>query len=67
MIGSLPLQLEANEGVAGLLLDIEWFGLGLDYLERYTASIQRLTPAEVQAVAQRYLRPDGYVQAVAGP
>jgi zinc protease len=67
MIGSLPLQLEANEGVAGLLLDIEWFGLGLDYLERYTTSIQRLTPAEVQAVAQRYLRPDGYVQAVAGP
>ncbi len=67
LIGSLPLQLETNEGVASLLLDLEWHGLGLDYLERYTSGIERLTPAEIQAVAARYLVPDAYVRAVAGP
>jgi zinc protease len=67
IIGSLPLQLEANEGVAGTLLDIEWHDLGLDYLEHYVASIERLTPDDIQAAAARYLRPDAYVQAVAGP
>ncbi len=67
LIGSLPLQLETNEGVASLLLDLEWHGLGLDYLERYTSNIESLTPAEVQEVAARHLVPDAYVRAVAGP
>jgi zinc protease len=38
LTGSVPLQLETNDGVASLLADIEWHGLGLDYLERYPAS-----------------------------
>ena len=67
LIGSLPLQMETNEGVASLLADVEWHGLGLDYLERYTAALERLTPAEVQEVAARYLQPNAYVRAVAGP
>jgi zinc protease len=67
LIGSLPLQMETNEGVASLLADVEWHGLGLDYLERYTAALERLTPAGVREVAARYLRPDAYVRAVAGP
>jgi zinc protease len=67
LIGSLPLQMETNEGVAGLLVEVEWHGLGLDYLERYTAELERLTPADVQAVAARYLSPAAYVRAVAGP
>jgi zinc protease len=66
LIGSLPLQLETNEGVASLLLDLEWHALGLDYLERYTNAIERLTSAEVQDVAARYLVPDAFVRAVAG-
>ena len=33
--GTLPLRLETNDGVAGTLLDMEFHGLGLDYLERY--------------------------------
>lgn len=34
-IGQLPLQLETNEGVAGMLDSIEFYGLGLDYLRRF--------------------------------
>lgn len=67
MTGSLPLQLETNDGVAGILADIEWHGLGLDYLRCYTDLINSLTAEEVQAVARRYLDPQGYVLAVAGP
>ncbi len=35
MTGVLPLTLETNEGVANTLLNMEWYGLGLDYIERY--------------------------------
>lgn len=67
LIGSLPLHLETNDGVASTLVDIEWHGLGLDYLERYAGIINSLTADQVQAAAQKYLDPAAYVLAVAGP
>jgi len=67
LTGSMPLQLETNDGVASLLVDIEWHQLGLDYLERYPGIINSLTVEQVQAAAQKYLDPNAYVLAVAGP
>lgn len=67
LTGSLPLQLETNDGVASLLVDLEWHRLGLDYLERYAGIINALTPPQLQAVAQKYLTPESYVLVVAGP
>ena len=65
--GTLPLRLETNDGVAGTLLDMEFFGLGLDYLERYKDMIYAITPKRIQAATQKYLDPDHYALAVAGP
>lgn len=67
LVGSLPLQLETNEGVARALLNIERYQLGLDYLQRYHQLIMDLRPADVQAAAQRWLDPERYVLAMAGP
>jgi zinc protease len=67
LTGSVPLQLETNDGVASLLADIEWHGLGLDYLERYPHIINSLTAEQVQQVARKYLNPGAYVFALAGP
>ncbi len=67
LTGSLPLQLETNDGVASLLVDLEWQELGLDYLGRYPGIINSLTAEQVQAAAQKYLNPESYVRAVAGP
>ncbi|HBY96191.1 MAG: insulinase family protein [Ardenticatenaceae bacterium] len=67
LTGSLPLRLETNEGVARLLLDIMFYDLGLDYLQRYAALINAIGPTEVQRVAATYLEPSAYVLAVAGP
>jgi len=66
-IGRLPLQLESNEGVAGAISSIERFGLGLDYLRRYADLINAVSVEEVLAAAQRYLNPDAYALAIAGP
>jgi len=65
--GSLPLQLETNEGVARSILNMEHYDLGLDYLQRYAGLIGEITAERVQAVAQRWLNPDAYALAVAGP
>lgn len=67
LTGSVPLQLETNDGVASLLADIEWHQLGLDYLERYPQIINSQTAEAVQAVARKYFNLDAYVYALAGP
>jgi zinc protease len=67
LTGSLPIQLETNDGVASVLVDIEWHGLGLDYVKRYHNIIDRITPEDMQAAAQKYLDPAAYTLAIAGP
>jgi zinc protease len=65
--GSLPLRLETNEGVARTILDMERYGLGLDYLQRYADLIGEIGAERVRTVAQRWLDPDAYALAIAGP
>ncbi len=65
--GRLPLQLESNEGIAGAILNMEIYQLGLDYLVNYKDTIMRLTSADLLAAARKYLHPDRLVIAVAGP
>ena len=65
--GSLPLSLEANEGVAGALLDIAVHDLGLDYLERFADRVAAVSSGDVLEAARRHLHPLAPVVAVAGP
>jgi zinc protease len=65
-IGRLPLSLESNGGVAAALLNLERYGLGLDYYLRYPDLIKAITPAEILETAQRYLHPDRLAIATAG-
>jgi zinc protease len=67
MSGSLALGLETNDGIAAMLLTIEWFGLGLDYVARYPALVRSITAEQVVEVARAYLGQEHYVVAVAGP
>lgn len=67
LTGVLPLTLETNGGVATTLLNMEWYGLGLDYLLRYNDLMYGVTAADVQRVARQYLRRDNYTLVVAGP
>jgi zinc protease len=65
-IGRLPLSLESNEGVAGAILNIETYGLGLDYLSNYADLIRAISMEDVQAAARKYMNPAAYALAVAG-
>lgn len=67
LIGGLPRQLETNEGVAAVLSEIELYGLGLDYLDRYPGIIGSLTREQVTEAARKWLLPEHMVTAIAGP
>jgi zinc protease len=67
LTGSLPLALEMNDGVANLLLSIEHYDLGLDYLDRYPAIINSLTADGVLQAVRKHLDPSRLAIGVAGP
>jgi zinc protease len=66
-IGRLPLAVESLGGVTDLLLTLERFGLGLDYLDRYPEYISALTKDDLLRAASRHLDPDRLAIGIAGP
>lgn len=66
-IGSLPMGLETNSGIADIIADMELYGLGLDYLVEYPAQIAAITAVQIQQAAQKYLSTNQIGVAVAGP
>jgi zinc protease len=64
--GRLPLTLESNSGVAGALLNLERYALGLDYYRRYHDLVLAVTADEVLEAARRYLHPDQMGIGIAG-
>ncbi len=67
IVGSLPLRLETNASVARALLDIGWYDLGWDYLQRMSERVWAVTPDDVLRVARKYLSSQVYALAIAGP
>ena len=65
-IGSLPMGLETNSGLAGTITNLEYYQLGSDYLNQYANTLQTITVDQVQAAAQKYLDADNMAVAVAG-
>jgi len=55
LIGSFPLRLDTSRKLADFLIGIEEYGLGLDYPERFKSEVAKVTAADVQRVAARYL------------
>jgi zinc protease len=66
-IGSMPVGLETNSGIANVITDMELYNWGLDYLLEYPDLVRAITPEQVQAAAQKYLSTEHLGIAVAGP
>ncbi len=66
-VGSMPLSLESNGGVADALMTIERFNLGMDYYRHFPDEVRAVTREQVRAAAAHYLPVDKLAVAVAGP
>jgi len=66
-IGRLPLTLESNGGVAGALLNLERYELGLDYYRLYADMVGEVKAGDVLEAARGYLHPDRLGIAIGGP
>ncbi|MBM4126305.1 MAG: insulinase family protein [Nitrospira sp.] len=66
LMGSFPLRLDSTAKLAGVLAQVEFFGLGFEYLSQYPKWIERVTKEDVQRVAKQYLNPQHYALVVVG-
>lgn len=66
LIGSFPLRLDTSGKLAGFLGAVEDQGLGLDYPDRYKERIARVTVADAQRAAAKYLDPATFSSVMVG-
>jgi len=66
LIGSFPLRLDTSRKVADFIVALEVLGLGLDYPDRYKASVARVSAADVMRVAATYFASAGLSRVVVG-
>jgi zinc protease len=61
LVGSFPMRFNTQAKMANFLSQVEYYGLGKDYPDKYASLIQSVTREEVLRVAEKYLHPDHYV------
>ena len=66
VILGLPGNFETTAGAAAQYRDLLSYSLPLDYYRGYIAGIARVTAADVQRVARRYLDPDHFAIVIVG-
>ena len=66
LIGGFALRLDSNRKLMDNLSNIAWFDLPLDYLDTWTAKVQKLTAADIQQAFARNLQPERMVTVVLG-
>ncbi|HRF13286.1 MAG: pitrilysin family protein [Candidatus Accumulibacter phosphatis] len=64
LIGSFPLRLDSNRKLLENVAMIGFYGLPLDYLDRYPENIEKVTVADIKAAFARHLRPEHLVTVV---
>jgi len=58
IIGSFPRRQDTDSKIAGLLTQVEYYNLGLDYFDMYKRNIEKVTKEDVLRVARKYLHPE---------
>ncbi len=64
--GVFPLRAETQEGMTGLILNQQIYGLPADYLQSYRDNISAVTADDVQRVAREHLHPETVALVVVG-
>jgi zinc protease len=66
MSGIFVIQNSNRQALIGQLQFVDFQGLGEDYLKNYVPKVNAVTPADVQKMTQKYIRPQEMVIVVVG-
>jgi zinc protease len=66
LIGGFPLLIDSNRKLLDNVANIAWNNLPLNYLDTWTANVQKVSAADVRAALQRKLQPERMVTVIVG-
>ncbi len=66
LTGSFPLRFDSDAEMVSFYSQVEFYGLGLDYPDRYESLIDSVTKDDIQRVAKKYLRPEDAILVIVG-
>jgi zinc protease len=66
LVGSFPLRIDTQSKLASFLAQVEYYGLGLDYPERYPSLIRSVTGEDVLRAGKAHLHPEQVILVVVG-
>lgn len=66
LTGSFPLRIDSNRKIAENLAFIGFYGLPLDYLDTFIASVEAVTAEQVRAAFKRHVRPQDLITVIVG-
>jgi zinc protease len=66
LTGSFPLRFDSDAEMVSFFSQVEFYGLGLDYPDRYEQIINSVTQDDVLRVAKKYLHPDDAIVVIVG-
>jgi zinc protease len=66
LIGGFPLRLDSNKKLLDNLSNIAWYELPLDYLDTWSARVERVSIEQIKTAFARHLQPDRMVGVVVG-
>jgi zinc protease len=66
LVGGFALRIDSNRKILDNLSTIGWYRLPLDYLERWTDQVERVTAVQIREAFQRKVRPAELVTVVVG-
>jgi zinc protease len=66
LVGSFPLRVDTQSKLAGFLAQVEYYGLGLDYPEKYPSLINSVTREGVLRAGKMYLHPEEAILVIVG-
>jgi len=61
LIGSFPMRLNTQGKLSNFLSQVEYYGLGLNYPEKYPSLIRSVTKEDILRVAKKYLHPENTI------
>jgi zinc protease len=64
LTGSFPMRIETSSRIANFLVAVEFYGLGVRYIDDYPVFINKVSGEDVQRVANKYLDPEKFILVV---
>ena len=66
LVGGFALRIDSNRKILDNLAAIGFYGLPLDYLDTWSANVEKVSVEDIRKAMKRHLKPDAFATVIVG-